>query len=193
MCSCINHANDKRNISYSIRSVMPEDIKTFADSNKCEYTAICTYQKMCPLSVKEFPRILDFCDSIALDLYVLFTVRESDSLYIYESIEEIKKHNSTFNNFMILNDSLYDSDNKVRKKILFKEYGGPREGQKYIKYVDSFLPSHFDNGCYTPRLFLYRKGKGIIFATQYYEDEKTCFSNHDIEQIIHIVSDNSDN
>ena len=154
--SCIGSKTEQQKLSYTITSVMPEEIAAIADSGDEEYTAICTYQHMCTFCREDFPRMFFFCDTTPVNFYVLFTVRESDSSYIYESMQAIKEYDAAFDNFLILSDSLYEPDNRTRKKfIIFKEYGGPIEGQKHIKFVDEYLPAGFDDGCYTPRLFLY--------------------------------------
>ena len=187
--SCISCGKTEReNISYTITSVMPEDIIHIADSGNAKYTAICTYQHYCTYCREDFPRMFSFCDTMPINFYVLFTARESDSAYVYESIQAIKKYDNSFDNFLILSDSLYEPDNRTRKKFcIFKEYGGSRESQKHIKYVENYLPAGFDDGCYTPRLFLYKKGEGIVFATHYDELEDTCLPQSDIEQIIKII------
>ncbi len=191
LCSCFNESKKQCTHSpYTVISVMPEDIIDIADSSNTEYTAICTYQYICDLCREEFPIIYNFCDTLPISFFVLFTVRESDSIYICESIQEIRKLNANFNNFLILSDSLYDIENRKPHKTLFKEYGGPREGQKHIKYVDNYIPDTFDKGCYTPRIFLYKKNQGIVFATKYNEEEETCFSSQDIAQIVDIIHNN---
>lgn len=189
--SCSHSNTIEKNISYSVTSVMPEEIATIADSGNAEYTAICTYQYMCTFCREDFPRMFSFCDTLPIDFYVLFTCRVSDSSYIYESMQAIKKYDTSFDRFLILSDSLYDPENRTRKEFrFFKEYGGPIEGQKYIKYVDSYIPVGFDKGCYTPRLLLYQRGKGIVFASHYDEQEETCLPQHDIEQLVNIIYQN---
>ena len=186
--SCIGSKTEQQKLSYTITSVMPEEITAIADSGDEEYTAICTYQHMCTFCREDFPRMFFFCDTTPVNFYVLFTVRESDSSYIYESMQAIKEYDAAFNKFLILSDSLYEPDNRTRKKfIIFQEYGGPREGQKHIKFVDEYMPAGFDDGCYTPRLFLYKKGEGIVFVTHYDEQEETCFPQQDIEQLMNII------
>ena len=186
--SCIGSKTEQQKLSYTITSVMPEEIAAIADSGDEEYTAICTYQHMCTFCREDFPRMFFFCDTTPVNFYVLFTVRESDSSYIYESMQAIKEYDAAFNKFLILSDSLYEPDNRTRKKfIIFQEYGGPREGQKHIKFVDEYMPAGFDDGCYTPRLFLYKKGEGIVFVTHYDEQEETCFPQQDIEQLMNII------
>lgn len=186
--SCSHSNTIEKNISYSVTSVMPEEIATIADSGNAEYTAICTYQHACPFCREDFPRMFSFCDSLPINFYVLFTGRESDSSYIYESMQAIKKCYPSFDRFLILSDSLYDPEYRTRKDFLFfRAYGGPREGQKYIKYVENYLPDGFDDGCYTPRLFLYKKNKGIVFVSHYDEQEDTCLPQQDVEQIANII------
>lgn len=186
--SCIGRKTERENISYTITSVMPEEIAAIADSGDEEYTAICTYQHLCTFCREDFPRMFSFCDTMPINFYVLLTSRESDSSYIYESMQAIKECNASFDNFLILSDSLYEPDNRTRKKFfIFKEYGGPRESQKHIKYVENYLPERFEDGCYTPRLFLYKKGEGIVFATHYDEQQETCLPQQDIEQLIDII------
>ncbi len=186
--SCIGSKTEQQKLSYTITSVMPEEIAEIADSGDEEYTAICTYQHMCTFCREDFPRMFFFCDTTPVNFYVLFTVRESDSSYIYESMQAIKEYDAAFDKFLILSDSLYEPDNRTRKKfIIFKEYGGPIEGQKHIKFVDEYLPAGFDDGCYTPRLFLYKKGEGIVFVTHYDEQEETCLPQQDIEQLMNII------
>lgn len=186
--SCGHSNTTEEKITYSVTSVMPEEIATIADSGKAEYTAICTYQHACSFCREDFPRMFTFCDTMQVNFYVLFTARESDSSYIYESIQAIKKCDPSFDRFLILSDSLYEPENRTRKDFLFfREYGGPREGQKHIKYVDNYLPVGFDKDCYTPRLLLYQRGKGIVFASHYDEQEDTCLPQQDIKQLVYIL------
>lgn len=186
-CSLKKEAQDGQ-ISYSVTSVMPEDIQAIADSCNEEYTAVCSYEHMCAFCREDFPRVFAFCDTMPVNFYVLFVVRECDSVYIHESIQAIKKYDESFDNFLILSDSLFDPENKKRRNFLFfKEYGGHREGQKYIKYVDNYVPAGFDDGCYTPRLFLYRKRDGLVYVTHYDEQENTCLPQQDIKELTHII------
>lgn len=167
--------------SYCIPELTGEELQQLADSNELEYTMFCTYSYYCDFCKEEFPKIYQFCDSLPIHFYVLFHVRATDSAYIYMCMKEIQKLDSSFNNFVILSDSLYDEQYRhVEQKGLLKYYAGPIEGNKYINYIEKYIPDRFSQVCTTPKLILYKKGEGIAFVNRYEIDgEETSLSNAD--------------
>lgn len=184
--SCATKTNS---VHYCIPEVMPEDLQTITDSSRYQFTMFCTYSHICDFCREDFPKVYTFCKTLPIDFYVLFHVRATDSLYIYDCMEDIKHIDSTFENYLILSDSLYDAKYRnVKSNGLIKHYGGHIEGNKYCNYVDKYIPQQFDHTCATPKLILYEKNNGIVFVNQYDEQEQTFISSKDKETIKAIVT-----
>lgn len=187
MLSC---STKEKHFTYTIPNLEAEELQYVADTNKLEYTMFCTYSYYCDFCREEFPKVFQFCDSLPMNFYVLFHVRTTDSTYIYTCMKEIQKLDSSFNNFVILSDSLYDEQYRhVEQKGLFRHYGGTIEGNKFINYIDNYIPKRFSHEYSTPKLILYKKGEGIVFVNRFEIDgEETSLSNADkweLEDIIY--------
>ena len=176
---CISCNSKLENFSYDIPVVNAEQIQEIVDSSSCRYSVFCTYSKYCDFCQQDFPNVFQYCTTLPVDFYILFHVRERDSLYIYSSMKEIQKLDSSFNNFVVLSDSLYDEPyrNMSNKKGIFVIYGGPIEGNKYINFCDNYIPEGFNRDCITPKLIMYEKNKGIVFVNEYDSIYDTCLSN----------------
>ena len=167
-------SSEKKHVSYNIPELDAEQLQQMADTNELDYTMFCTYSYYCDFCQEEFPDVFKFCTSLPIHFNVLFTVRATDSTYIYMCMKEIQKLDSTFNNFVILSDSLYDEQYRhiSQTKWIFKRYGGPIEGNKYINYVEKYIPARFSHVCATPKLILYKRNEGIVFVNRFEIDGK---------------------
>ncbi len=190
-------------ISYCIPELTGEEMQQLADTNDLEYTMFCTYSHYCDFCKEEFPKIFRFCDSLPIQFYVLFPVRAIDSIYIYNNIKEIQAIDSSFHHFAVLSDSLYDvlyrqtkqkdidkQYRKIEQKSRFGYYRGTIEGNKYINYIEKYIPARFSHECSSPKLILYKKGEGIVFVNRFEIDnpDLTCLSRSDrwkLKQIIY--------
>lgn len=180
-----------RSVSYNIPELNAEELQQLADSNEQEYTMFCTYNKYCDFCEEEFPKVFRYCMHLPIHFYVLFQVRATDSIYIYTCMNEIQKLDSSFCNFVVLSDSLYDEQYRhIEQRGLFKHYGGTVEGNKYINYVEKYIPSQFNHECATPKLILYKKNGRIVFVNNFEEENGilTSLSSSDkgvLERIIY--------
>ena len=156
-------------VSYDVPELNAEELQQLADSNEQEYTMYCTYSKYCDFCKEEFPIVFRYCTSLPIHFYVLFQVRATDSTYIYACMKDIQRLDSSFNNFVVLSDSLYDEQFRhiESNKGLFRHYGGTVEGNKYVNYVTNYIPDQFNHECATPKLILYRKNEGIVFVNNF--------------------------
>ena len=172
---CISCSKSGR-VSYDIPVVDAQQIQELADSSSYNYSIFCTYSKYCDFCQQDFPKVFQYCTTLPVDFYILFHVRATDSLYIYSCIKKIQKLDSSFNNFVILSDSLYDLQyrNLSNKKGIFVIYGGPIEGNKYINFCDKYIPDDFNQDAITPKLIMYKKNQGIVFVNEYDSIENTC-------------------
>lgn len=173
---CIACNSNPERISYDIPTVDASLMQEIADSSSYEYTAFTTYSKYCDFCQEDFPKVFAFCKTLPIDLYVLFIVRANDSSYIYSCMKEIQKLDTAFSNFVLLSDSLYDEPyrNISNQKGIFKIYGGPVEGNKYINFCDKYIPDGFNRDCIAPKLIMYKKNQGIVFVNDYDSIEDTC-------------------
>lgn len=190
LSSVVSCTNKQTSVYYSYPTLDANELQEFADSNTYQYTMFCTYNKYCDFCVEEFPKVYKFCKSLPLDFYVLFHVRATDSTYIYSCTRQIQQLDSSFTNFIILSDSLYDEQYRhISSNGIFKHYGGTIEGNKYYNYVHQYIPDNFDKTCATPKMILYEKDKGIVFVNQFEEcdEEVTCLSATDKNKLISIV------
>ncbi len=183
-------SSEEKHVTYAVPELNAEELQQLAETSELDYTMFCTYSKYCDYCQKEFPKVFQFCNSLPIHFYVLFHVRATDSTYIYMCMKEIQKLDSSFNNFIILSDSLYDEKYRhIVQKGLFVHYGGPVEGNKYINYIEKYIPKRFNHECSTPKLILYKKGEGIVFVNRFEIDgEETSLSAADkweLEDIIY--------
>lgn len=157
-----------RYVSYNIPELNAEELQQLADSNEQEYTMFCTYSKYCDFCEEEFPKVFRYCTHLPIHFYVLFQVRATDSIYIYTCMKDIQKLDSSFCDFVVLSDSLYDEQYRhIEQRGLFRHYGGTVEGNKYINYVEKYIPTRFNHECATPKLILYKKNGGIVFVNNF--------------------------
>ena len=157
-----------RYVSYNIPELNAEELQQLADSNEQEYTMFCTYSKYCDFCEEEFPKVFRYCTHLPIHFYVLFQVRATDSIYIYTCMKDIQKLDSSFCDFVVLSDSLYDEQYRhIEQRGLFRHYGGSVEGNKYINYVEKYIPTQFNHECATPKLILYKKNGGIVFVNNF--------------------------
>lgn len=187
MLSC---SSEDKYVTYTIPELNAEELQQLADTNELEYTMFCTYSYYCDFSREEFPKVFKFCNSLPIHFYILLTERATDSAYTYLCIKDIQKLDSSFNNFVMLSDSLYDEQYRhIKKEGFFIPYGGPVEGNKYNNYIGKYIPDRFSHRCSNPKLILYKKGEGIIFVNRFEIDgEETSLSNADkweLEDIIY--------
>lgn len=175
---CMACSNNVEKISYDIPVVDAQQIQELVDSSSYNHSIFCTYSKYCDFCQQDFPKIFQYCTTLPVDFCILFHVRATDSSYIYSCIKEIQQLDSSFNNFVILSDSLYDLQyrNIDNKKGIFKIYGGPIEGNKYINFCDKYIPDGFNRDCISPKLIMYKKNQGIVFVNEYDSIEDTCLS-----------------
>lgn len=191
--------------SYCIPELTGEELQQLADSNELEYTMFCTYSHYCDFCREEFPKVFHFCDSLPIHFYVLFPVRATDSAYIYNSMKEIQALDSTFNHFVVLSDSLYDEQyrhritkdidkqyKQIEQKSRFGYYRGTIEGNKYINYIEKYIPTRFSHECSSPKLILYKKNDGIVFVNRFEIDDPdlTSLSRSDQWKLKQIIYNN---
>ena len=183
-------SKQETHISYNIPELNAEELQQMADTSAAEFTMYCTYSKYCDFCKEEFPKVFRYCKSLPIHFNVLFQVRATDSTYIYMCMKEIQKLDSSFNNFVVLSDSLYDEQYRhIEQKGLCKHYGGTVEGNKYVNYVEKYIPDQFNHECATPKLILYKKNEGIVFVNRFEMEngDLTSLSSFDKAELERIV------
>lgn len=175
-----NYSVDESEISItfdSIPALDAEGLQQLANQSDAEYTMLYCYSALCSWANQSYPFFKSVADKYDFDFVVLLKDRATDSIMTQISINRLHQLDSSLASIVMLSDSLYDIEYRdlppiSKRKSMFQAYGGPKEGNKYINYVDKYIPTEFNHDAATPKMILYKKNKGIVFVNEGYDQEE---------------------
>lgn len=175
-----NYSVDESEISITFDSIPTPDaagLQQLANQSAAEYTMLYCYSALCSYANQSYPFFKSVADRYGFDFVVMLKDRATDSIMTQISINRLHQLDSTLTNIVMLSDSLYDIEYRYlppvsRRKSMFHAYGGPKEGNKYINYVDNYIPEEFNHDAATPKMILYKKNTGIVFVNEGYNQEE---------------------
>lgn len=175
-----NYSVDETEVSItydSIPTLDAEGLQQFANHSDAEYTMLYCYSALCSWANQSYPFFRSVADKYGFDFVVLLKDRATDSIMTQTSINKLHLLDSSLTRIVMLSDSLYDIEYRYlppvsKRKSMFHAYGGPKEGNKYINYVDNYIPEGFNHDAATPKMILYKKNTGIVFVNEGYDEQE---------------------
>ena len=177
--------------SYDIPELDEQGIYESINQSNHQYTLLYCYNFWCGWCKKKLVSFKDIADNYDMDFCVMLTNRATDSLFVLESKKEIQAIDSTISKFCVLSDSYYETKLRDRtpmykRKGLFLIYNGRKEGNKYIRFIEQFIPEGFNNDPCTPKMIVIKKNEGIVFVNE--GNKETLFSEDDRQRLEHVLT-----
>ena len=187
--------NAKQNQAHLIIPEMTiESINEHVNKADKEFTCLYCYSYHCDWCDYHLPFVLSLLkDFNNINFTLLIIDRASDTIDISNCINHIIKQDLciNMNNIQILSDSLYNREYRYLKpqstKRFLRIYGGRKEGNKYINFIEKFIPTGLNKEPIEPKVIICKKNGGVVFTNS--GDEHAWFSKEDEKLLKQILKE----